>query len=86
MSVTPCTLACPRKAFTPPPGRPMLPSKSWIMAMVRMFCDPTECCVQPSAYRIVITLFGAEVPAMCWQTVRNASCGVPVILLTSSGV
>jgi hypothetical protein len=49
MSVMPCTLAWPRNALTPPPGRPILPSKSWIMAMVRMFWLPTEWCVQPSA-------------------------------------
>ena len=51
-----------------------------------MFCEPTECCVQPSAYRMVIILLGAAVSAMYSQTLRNASFGVPVILLTSSGV
>ena len=29
--------------LTPPPAMPMLPSSSWIIAMVRMFCAPTEC-------------------------------------------
>jgi hypothetical protein len=48
-SVSPWMLEWPRSAFTPPPGMPMFPSRSWMMAMQRMFCDPTECCVQPSA-------------------------------------
>ena len=86
MSVMPCTFACPRSAFTPPPGRPMLPSRSWIIAIVRMFCEPTECCVQPSAYRIVMTRPAVDVPPMCSHTFRNASCGVPVMRETSSGV
>jgi hypothetical protein len=42
-------LEWPRSAFTPPPAMPMLPSRSWMMAMERMFCDPTLCWVQPSA-------------------------------------
>ena len=28
--------------------------------MVRMFCEPTECCVQPSANRLVSALSGVE--------------------------
>ena len=86
MSVTPCTLECPRSAFTPPPGRPMLPSSSWIMAMVRMFWLPTVCCVQPSAYRMVLVLSGADISPSISHTFRNLSCGVPQILLTISGV
>ena len=86
MSVMPCTLACPRSAFTPPPAMPTLPSMSWIMAIMRMFCEPTVCCVQPSAYRMVRVLLGAAVPAISSQTLRNWSCGVPVMLLTTSGV
>ena len=30
-------------------GTPMLPSRSWIMAIARMFWAPVVCCVQPSA-------------------------------------
>ena len=86
MSVMPCTLAWPRSALMPPPAMPMLPSSCWMMAMVRMFWEPTECSVQPSAYRLVIVLFGAAVSAMYSQTLRKASFGVPVILLTISGV
>ena len=86
MSVMPCTLAWPRSAFTPPPARPMLPSSSWIMAMARMFCEPTECCVQPSAYRMVMTRSGVLVPAISSATFRKDSLGVPQILLTISGV
>ena len=86
MSVMPCTFACPRSAFTPPPARPMLPSSSWIIAIVRMFCEPTECCVQPSAYRIVITRAGVAVEPIKSHTCRNFSFGVPQIWLTISGV
>ena len=43
-------LACPRSAITPPPGLPMLPSSSWMIAPARMYCAPTECCVQPTLY------------------------------------
>ena len=82
----PCTFAWPRSAFTPPPGRPMLPSSSWIMAIVRMICDPVECCVQPSAYMMVMTLSGADVSAISSQTFRKRSGGVPVIRVTISVV
>ena len=30
---------------------PMLPSSSWMMAAVRMYCTPTVCCVMPRAQR-----------------------------------
>ena len=43
-------LACPRSARMPPPGLPMLPSSSWMIAPARMYCAPTECCVQPTLY------------------------------------
>ena len=56
------------------------------MAIMRMFCEPTVCWVQPSAYRMVRVLLGAAVPAISSQTLRNLSLGVPVILLTASGV
>ena len=35
MSVAPWTLGSPRRAFTPPPGMPMLPSSSCITDMAR---------------------------------------------------
>jgi hypothetical protein len=31
----------------PPPGRPMLPRSSWMIAEVRMIWTPTVCWVQP---------------------------------------
>jgi len=49
MSVEPWMLACPRMAMIPPPGRPMLPSSSWMIAAARMEWTPTGCCVQPTA-------------------------------------
>ena len=54
--------------------------------MVRMFCAPIECCVQPSANRQVIALSGGAVAANSAQTSRNLSCGVPQIRETISGV
>ena len=49
MSVEPWIDAWPRSAMMPPPGRPMFPSSSWMIAAVRMICTPTVCCVQPTA-------------------------------------
>src|SRR6266496_4487421 len=40
MSVEPWIEAWPRSARIPPPGRPMLPSRSWRIAAVRMYCTP----------------------------------------------
>ncbi|MOA04354.1 hypothetical protein D3C78_1239030 [compost metagenome] len=56
------------------------------MAPVRIICEPTECCVQPRAYMMVMTLSGADVSAMVAQTFSMASFGVPQMLLTRSGV
>ena len=49
MSVEPWIEAWPRKARMPPPGRPMFPSSSWMIAAVRMYWTPIVCCVQPTA-------------------------------------
>jgi hypothetical protein len=49
MSVEPWMFACPRSARMPPPGRPMLPSSSWMIEAARMICTPVVCCVQPTA-------------------------------------
>jgi hypothetical protein len=57
-----------------------------MIAMQRMFWEPTECSVQPSAYRLVIVLFGAAVSAIISQTLMKPSFGVPQTLLTISGV
>ena len=70
----------------PPPGTPMLPSRSWIIAAERMFCEPLECWVQPSAYMIVMVRSPLPVEPIISHTVRNLSCGVPVIRSTTSGV
>ena len=85
-SVRPWMLEWPRKAFIPPPAMPMLPSRSWTIAIVRMFWEPTECCVQPSANRLVRALSGAAVPAISSQISRYLSCGVPQMRDTISGV
>ena len=45
------------------------------MAMVRMFCEPTECCVQPSAYRMVMVLSGPAVSAIISQTFEELVLG-----------
>ena len=70
----------------PPPRTPMLPRISCIIAMVRMFCEPLECWVQPSAYIDVIVLVGADVSAIISATFRNLSFGVPQMRSTISGV
>ena len=49
MSVEPWIDAWPRRAMMPPPGRPMLPSRSWMIEAVRMYCTPTVCWVHPTA-------------------------------------
>jgi len=54
--------------------------------MVRMFWDPTECCVHPSANRLVKVLSGAAVVAIRSQTCSYLSCGVPQMRDTISGV
>jgi hypothetical protein len=41
--------ACPRSAFMPPPGLPMLPSSSWSTAPARIICDPVVWWVRPTA-------------------------------------
>ncbi|MNZ92662.1 hypothetical protein D3C78_1116940 [compost metagenome] len=79
-------LEWPRRAFIPPPGMPMLPSSSCTMAPVRIICEPTVCWVQPRAYMMVIALPGCAVSAMASQTLSMVSCGVPQMLLTTSGV
>ena len=70
----------------PPPAMPILPSMVCTMAMVRMFCAPIECWVQPSAYRKVATLSRFAHSPSISHTFRNWSFGVPVMLLTMSGV
>ena len=70
----------------PPPRTPMLPRMSCSIAMQRMFCEPLECCVQPSAYIDVMNLSRAEVSAIICATCRNLSLGVPQMRETISGV
>ena len=79
-------LEWPRSAFMPPPKTPILPSRSCTIAMVRMFCEPTECCVQPSAKRLVSALSGGAQEAKISQSSRNLSCGVPQMRDAISGV
>ena len=79
-------LLWPRSAFMPPPAMPILPSSSCMIAAVRIICEPTECCVQPSAYMIVITRLGGADEAIISQTFRKESFGVPQICETISGV
>jgi hypothetical protein len=86
MSVAPWMLEWPRSAFTPPPGRPTLPSRSWSIAAARMICTPVECWVQPSAYMIVPTFSAFPVEVTISATFRNWALGVPQIFSTISGV
>lgn len=52
----------------------------------RMFCAPTVCCVQPSAYRKVVVRSGALVEASTSHTFRKSAFGVPQMFSTTSGV
>ncbi len=65
MSHAPCTFGSPRSALTPPPGFPMLPSRSCRIVNDRIPCTPVVCCVIPSAYRIAPGRFAAIVSAIC---------------------
>ena len=79
-------LACPRRAYTPPPGRPMLPSSSWMIAPPRMYCAPTLCCVQPTLYTNAVVRSRPEFAVQARQTSSNAARGTPQTSCTSSGV
>ena len=70
----------------PPPRTPILPRISCNIAMARMFCEPLECWVQPSAYIDVMNLSLADVSLIIFATVRNLSFGVPQMRSTVSGV
>ena len=70
----------------PPPRTPMLPRMSCSIAMQRMFCEPFECWVQPSAYIDVIVLSAPSTRAIICATFRNLSFGVPQMRSTISGV
>ena len=83
--MSPWMLEWPRRAFTPPPAMPTLPSRSCTMAAVRIICDPTVCWVQPRAYMKVRVRSGTEVVAMISHTLRKVSFGVPQMLLPFPG-
>ena len=69
----------------PPPRTPILPRMSCSIAIARMFCDPLECWVQPSAYIDVIVLVLVEHSPIIWAIFRNLSFGVPQMRSTISG-
>jgi hypothetical protein len=75
-------LEWPRKAFMPPPATPVLPSSSYTIAIVPMFCEPFECCVQPNAYMLVIAWSAAEVSAIHCQASSSLPLREPQILST----
>ena len=56
----------------PPPGRPMLPSSSCRIAAVRMYCTPTVCCVQPTAYANAVVRSRPELSVSSSPTRRNS--------------
>ena len=56
------------------------------MVPARTFCAPIECCVQPSAYRMVIALSLPAVDAIMSQIWRMLSAGVPQMRSTISTV
>ena len=55
------------------------------MAPVRIICEPIECCVQPSAYMMVIARVAVAVDAIKSQMKRILSLGVPQTRSTISG-
>jgi len=79
-------LAWPRRARMPPPGRPTLPSSSWMMAPARMYCTPTVCCVQPTEYTRAVVRSRPEFAVHASHTRRNSSSGTPHTSSTISGV
>ena len=86
MSVEPWMDAWPRSARIPPPGRPMFPSKSWMIAAVRMYWTPTVCCVQPTEYAIAEVRSRPEFSQSASATSRNCSSVQPQMRATISGV
>ena len=48
VGASPGSLACPRRARIPPPGRPMLPSSVCRIDAARTYCTPTVWWVQPT--------------------------------------
>ena len=70
----------------PPPATPMLPSKSWTMALVRMICTPMVCWVQPRAYMMVPALLATPVAVKASYTLSILSLGTPVMSETLSRV
>ena len=85
-SVAPWTLACPRSALMPPPGRPMLPSRSCRIAPLRMIWLPTVCIVQPTAYMMVPTRSAVPVEQTMSDIAWKSSTEQPAIRATTSGV
>ena len=81
-------LEWPRNAFIPPPATPILPSRSWTIAIVRMFCaadrmlrpaEREQARSAPCRARAVRGDQLADLPG-------NLSCGVPQMRDTISGV
>jgi hypothetical protein len=60
----------------------MLPSSSWMMAMVRMFWVPVVCWVQPMAYMMVPAMPRLSGGAVCIVDPLQVGLGVPVIVDT----
>jgi hypothetical protein len=79
-------LACPRSARTPPPGRPTLPSSSWMIDPALMNCAPRVCCVQPTLYTRAVVRSLPEFSVHARHTSRNNPGGTPQIRSTISGV
>jgi len=56
------------------------------MAAVRMYCTPTLCCVQPTAYANALVRSRPELSHSASATRRNRSGGTPQTRSTNSGV
>ena len=64
----------------------MLPSSSWMIAPVRMYCTPTLCWVQPTEYTRQVVRSRPEFSVQARHTSANTSGGTPQTSCTISGV
>ena len=64
----------------------MLPSSICKIDAVRMYCTPTVCCVQPTAYEKFVVRSRPLLSAMMFAIFTTVSAGMPQTSSTSCGV
>jgi hypothetical protein len=70
----------------PPPGRPMLPSRSWSRAQHPITWGPLVCWVHATAYAQEVVRSRPEFARIVSATFRKVAWGQPVTCSTISGV